>query len=149
MRVEGTPTTAIRSHAATVDDMDIVAALFVEGINQRQAPGPSTRIDLQGVMFSTVAPSPPPVTIAPHLVVLVRAPADDPGTGTLEVEFFDDKGEQVARNVQPVNVVPGKFGRQLVKGDLTYADYGTIEARCRMVGGPTVVVPLTLLPTPA
>ena len=131
---------------STVEGMDIVAALFVEGINQRQVPGPATRIDLEGVMFSMVAPSPPPVSIAPHLVVLVRCPPDDPGTGTLEVEFFDQKGEQVARNVQPVNVVPGKFGRQLVKGELTYADYGTIEAHCRMVGGPTVIVPLTLLP---
>ena len=54
----------------------------------------------------------------------------------------------MARNVQPVNVVPGKFGRQLVKGDLTYEDYGTIEAHVRLVGGTTVVVPLTLLPAP-
>lgn len=126
--------------------MDIVAALYVEGINQRQVPGPSTRIDLQGVMFSLAAPSPPPVTIDPHLVVLVRCPPDDPGTGTLEVEFKDEKGEQVARNVQPVNVVPGKFGRQLVKAELTFQDYGTIEAHCRIVGRPPVVVPLTLLP---
>ncbi|MDQ4132005.1 MAG: hypothetical protein M3179_02110 [Actinomycetota bacterium] len=126
--------------------MDIVAALYVEGINQRQVAGPSTRIDLQGVMFSLAAPSPPPVTIDPHLVVLVRCPTDDPGTGTLEVEFKDEKGEQVARNVQPVNVVPGKFGRQLVKAELTFQDYGTIEAHCRIVGRPPVVVPLTLLP---
>ncbi len=126
--------------------MDIVAALYVEGINQRQVPGPATRIDLQGVMFSLAAPSPPPVSIDPHLVVLVRCPPDDPGTGTLEVEFKDEKGEQVARNVQPVNVVPGKFGRQLVKAELTYEDYGTIEAHCRIDGKPPVVVPLTLLP---
>jgi hypothetical protein len=125
--------------------MDIVAALYVEGINQRQVAGPSTRIDLQGVMFSLAAPSPPPVTIDPHLVVLVRCAPDDPGTGTLEVEFKDEKGEQVARNVQPVNVMPGKFGRQLVKAELTYQDYGTIEAHCRLDGGYTVVVPLTLL----
>ncbi len=44
--------------------------------------------------------------------------------------------------------VPGKFGRQLVKGDMKYEDYGTIEAHVRLVGGPTVVVPLTLLPAP-
>lgn len=128
--------------------MDIVAALFVEGIDQRQAPGPATRIDLTGVMFSLVAPSPPPVTIAPHLVVLLRCAPDEPGTTTLEVEFLDASGTQVARNVQPVNVVPGKFGRQLVKGELTYAEYGTIEAHVRLVGGPSVVVPLTLLPSP-
>jgi hypothetical protein len=126
--------------------MDIVAALYVEGINQRQVAGPATRIDLEGVMFSLAAPTPPPVTISPHLVVLVRCPPDDAGTGTLEVEFTDEKGEQVARNVQPISVVPGKFGRQLVKAELTYQDYGTIEAHCRLVGKPAVVVPLTLLP---
>ena len=128
--------------------VDIVAALFVEGIDQRQVAGPSTRIDLTGVMFSLAAPAEPPVTITPHLVVLLRCPPDHPGTGTLEVEFLGPDGEQVARNVQPVNVLPGKFGRQLVRGELTYADYGTIEAHVRLVGRPEVVVPLTLLPPP-
>jgi hypothetical protein len=126
--------------------MDIVAALFVEGMDQRQVAGPATRLDLLGVMFSLAAPTPLPVTIAPHLVVLVRCPTDEAGTGTLEVEFLDGSGTQVARNVQPLNVAPGKFARQLVKGDLTYADYGTIEAHVSIVGGPSVVVPLTLLP---
>lgn len=125
--------------------MDILAAVFVESLDQRQAPGPSTRIDLLGVMFSLVAPSPPPVTIDPHLVIITRCPPDEDGSGTLEVEFLDEKGEQVARNVQPVNVVPGKFGRHLVKGDLTFSEYGTIEAHCRL-GSHEVVVPLTLLP---
>ena len=133
--------------------MDILAAVFVEGINQRQVPGPSTRIDLTGIMFSLVAPSPPPVSLSPHLVVIVRCPPDESGPATLEVEFFDGAGGQVARSVQPVNVEPGKFGRLLVKGDLTYENYGTIEARCRIVGasgGQTggVVVPLPLLPAP-
>lgn len=126
--------------------MDIVAALFVEGMDQRQVAGPSTRMDLLGVMFSLAAPTPLPVTIAPHLVVLLRCPPDEAGTGTLEVEFLDESGAQVARNVQALNVAPGKFARQLVKGDLTYADYGTIEAHVSVVGGPSVVVPLTLLP---
>lgn len=126
--------------------MDILAALFVEGIGQRQAAGPATRIDLTGVMFSLAASSPPPVTLSPHLVVLLRCRPDESGQGTLEVEFFDDAGEQVARNVQPVTVQPGKFGRQLVKGELTYQQYGTIEARCHITGGADVNVPLTLLP---
>lgn len=126
--------------------MDILAAVFVESLDQRQAPGPATRIDLIGVMFSLVAPSPPPVTIDPHLVIITRCAPDEDGSGTLEVEFLDEKGQQVARNVQPVSVVPGKFGRHLVKGELTYDDYGTIEAHCRLVGSPGVVVPLTLLP---
>lgn len=126
--------------------MDILAALFVEGIGQRQVAGPATRIDLTGVMFSLAAPSPPPVTISPHLVVLVRCRPEESGTDTLEVQFLDGAGEEVARNVQPVMVQPGKFGRQLVKGELSYQDYGTIEAHCRMASSYEVVVPLTLLP---
>jgi hypothetical protein len=125
--------------------MDIVAALFVEGINQRQAPGPSTRFDLTGVMFSLQAHGELPVHLDPHLVVFVRCPPDDPGTGTLEVEFLDAAGNEVARNAQAVTVQPGKFGRLLVKGELTWEDYGTIEAHVKLTGGAPVVVPLTLL----
>lgn len=126
--------------------MDIVAALFTEGIDFRQVPGPSTRIDLTGVMFSLAAPQPPPVTIGPHLVVLVRCPPGDSGQAILEVVFRDGSGEQVARNVQPFSVEPGKFGYRLVRGELTYEDYGTIEAHCRIDQGPWTIVPLTLLP---
>jgi hypothetical protein len=126
--------------------MDIVSALFVEGIEQRSVPGPSTRFDLTGVMFSLPGPSELPVHIAPHLVVFVRCPADDTGAGTLEVEFVDAKGTEVARNAQPVSVQPGKFGRLLVKGELTYEEYGTIEAHVKLLpGGSSVTVPLTLL----
>ena len=98
--------------------MDIVSALFVENINLRQVPGPSTRIDLSGVMFSLPAPEPPPVTIGPHLVVLIRCRENE----------------------------PGKFTYRLVRGELTYQSYGTIEAHCRVDRGDWTVVPLTLLP---
>lgn len=126
--------------------MDIIAALFVENLGQRQAAGGAARIDLTGIMFSLAAPQPVPVTISPHLIVIVRCKPDEVGTGTLEVEFLDTAGEQVARNVQPVNVQPGKFSRQLIKGELAYKEYGTIEAHCHITGGSDVVVPLTLLP---
>ena len=126
--------------------MDIVSALFAENIELRQAPGPSTRIDLTGIMFSLAAPSPPPVTIAPHLILLVRCRPDEDGEGILEVIFKDEKGEQVARNAQPFNVEPGKFTYRLVRGELTYEQLGTIEAHCRVGQGPVTVVPLTLLP---
>ncbi|MBW3536625.1 MAG: hypothetical protein KY395_02490 [Actinobacteria bacterium] len=126
--------------------MDILAALFVEEIGTRQVAGPSTRIDLTGVHFSFAAPNPPPVTIGPHLVVLVRCPKNESGQTVLEVVFRKEDGEQVARNVQPVNVEPGKFGRLLVRGELTFEDYGTIEAHCRLGDGPWLVVPLALLP---
>lgn len=125
--------------------MDIVAALFVEGINQRSVPGPSTRFDLTGVMFSLQASGDLPVHLDPHLVVFVRCAPDDPGTGTLEAQFLDGAGNEVARNAQPVTVQPGKFGRLLVKAELTWEDYGTIEAHVKFTGGAPVVVPLTLL----
>ena len=54
--------------AYTLPRMHIVSALFVENFEMRQAPGPSTRIDLTGAMFSMAAPSPVPVTVTPHLV---------------------------------------------------------------------------------
>src|SRR5438552_10382110 len=126
--------------------MEIAGALFIGNITLRQVPGPSTRSDLSGIMFSLPAPQPVPVTITPHLVVLVRCPADQNGTGTLETSFRDATGKEVARNAQPIEVEPGKFRYSLVRGELTYEDYGTIEAHCRIDGGHTTVVPLTLLP---
>ena len=126
--------------------MDIVSALFCEGINLRQVPGPSTRIDLTGIMFSTPAPGEPPVTVAPHLVVLVRCRPDEAGNGVLEVVFRDEAGKEVARNASPFSVEPGKFTYRLVKGELEFQDLGTVEAHCRVGQGQTTVVPLTLLP---
>lgn len=126
--------------------MDIVSAVFCENIELRQAPGPSTRIDLSGIMFSLPAPGEPPVTIAPHLIVLVRCRDDESGNGVLEVVFQDEAGREVARNASPFVVEPGKFTYRLVRGELTYESYGTIEAHCRVGDGPTTVVPLTLLP---
>jgi hypothetical protein len=136
--------------------MDIVAALFVEGIDLRSAfEGGPTLIDLTGVHFSAPAPSPPPVTMTPHLVVLVRCRDDEPGTGVLEVVFRragadpDDAESPVARNVQPLQVDPGKFTYRLVRAELDLPDYGTVEAHCRVDTGPTTVVPYTLVPAAA
>jgi len=125
--------------------MDIVAALFIDSIDLRQVPGPSTRIDLTGVQFSAPAPGPAPVTIEPHLVVIVRCAAEETGTGALEVSYQRD-GQQVARNVQPLQVEPGKFNYRLVRAELEFETLGTIEAHCRVDMGPITVVPYTLLP---
>jgi len=125
--------------------MDIVAAVFIEEMEMRSVPGPSTRIDLTGVHFSIAAPSPVPVSIEPHLLVLVRCRDDEPGQGALEV-VYRRGDEQVARNVQPLQVEPGKFNYRLVRAQLEFDDYGVVEAHCRLDAGPTIVVPLTLLP---
>ncbi len=125
--------------------MHIVGAFFIENMELRQVPGPSTRIDITGVHFSLAAPSPAPVSLEPHLLVLVHCPPDGSGNGALEVVYQRD-GEQVARNVQPLQVEPGKFNFRLVRAELTFEDYGTVEAHCRIDLGPTTIVPFTLLP---
>ena len=125
--------------------MDIVAAVYIDNIELRQVPGPSTRIDLTGIHFSAAAPQAVPVTIEPHLVVLVRCGPDEPGTGALETVYTRD-GEQVARNVQPLQVEPGKFAYRLVRAELAFDDYGTVEAAVRIDHGPVTTVPFTLLP---
>ena len=129
--------------------MDIVAALFVDNVELRPAfEGGPTQIDLTGVHFSAAPPEPPPCTVAPHLVVLARCAPDEPGTGVLEVIFRRD-GEQVARNVQPLQVEPGKFTYRLVRAEVDFADYGTVEAHCRIGStGHVTVVPYTLVPGP-
>lgn len=129
--------------------MQIVSALFVENFEMRQAPGPSTRIDLSGVMFSQAAPEPVPVTITPHLIALIFCPDDEEGSGVFEVVFrrgVDADSEQVARNVSPFTVDPGKFTYRLVRGELEFAEYGQVVAHCRIDQGPWHLVPFTLLP---
>jgi hypothetical protein len=125
--------------------VEIVAALFVENIQFRQVEGPATRIDITGAFFSTAVDS-YPAHLEPHLVVLVRAPADTDGNATLETVFVRADGEEVGRNAQQFFVEPGKFGYRLVKGELEFPEPGTIEARCRIIeGGSAVTVPLTTL----
>jgi hypothetical protein len=124
--------------------VQILAALFIESIDVRQVEGPSTRLDLTGAHFSAVAPQEPPLTWAPHLVVIVHRPAEHDATATLEVIYRRD-GEQIARNVQLLEVEPGRFTYRLVRGELDFDDYGTIEAHCRLADGPVTVVPFTLL----
>lgn len=124
--------------------MQIVAALFMDEINLRQVPGPSTRIDLTGVQFSAVAPTPLPLVWAPHLVVIVRCREDEPANAALEVVYYRD-GEQIARNVQALQIEPGKFGYRLVRAEMEFSEYGTVEAHCRIDLGPETIVPYTLL----
>jgi hypothetical protein len=129
--------------------MHIVSALFTENFEMRQAPGPSTRIDLTGVMFSMAAPSPAPVTVTPHLIGLIYCAPAETGDGVFEVVFkrgLDEGDEEVARNVSPFSVESGKFTYRLVRGELEFDDYGTLYAHCRVDRGPWHIVPFTLLP---
>ncbi len=129
--------------------MQIVSALFVENFEMRQAPGPATRIDMTGVMFSMASPEPAPVTVAPHLVGLIFCPEDESGNGVFEVIFrkgLDEDSEQLARNVSPFTVEPGKFTYRLVRGELEFEDYGQVFAHCRVDRSPWLIVPFTLLP---
>lgn len=125
--------------------MEILSALFVDEVGMRQVDGGAARLDLTGVQFSAVAPTPLPLTWAPHLSVIIRCGPDEDGTGVLEVVYERD-GERLARNVQPLQVEPGRFTQRLVRGEIDFEDYGTIEAHCRVDQGPVVSVPYTLLP---
>jgi hypothetical protein len=100
-------------------------------------------------MFSMAAPSPVPVTIDPHLVALIFCPPGEAGSGVFEVIFrkgIEEDAEQLARNVSPFTVEPGKFTYRLVRGELEFEDYGQIIAHCRVDRGPWHLVPFTLLP---
>lgn len=129
--------------------MQIISALFVENFQTRTAEGPSTRIDLTGAMFSMVAPSPVPLTIDPHLVAIIYCAPSEPGQGVFEVVFrkgLTEDSEQLARNVSPFTVDPGKFTLRLVRAELDFAEYGQVFAHCRIDRGPWLMVPFTLLP---
>ena len=96
----------------------IVSTVFIESFEMKQAPGPSSRIDITGIYFSLAAPSLPPVTIDPHLMALIFCPLGEPGNGVFEVVFrkgIDEASEQLARNVSPFTVEPGKFTYRLVR----------------------------------
>lgn len=127
--------------------MQIIAAVFADDIQLRPVPGPATQIDLTGIQFSAPAPAPVPVTVGPHLVVLVWCPPDEQGFGALEVVFTREGAEEpVARNVQPLQIEPGKFNYRLVRAEIPFTDYGTVIAECQVDGGPVTRVPYTLLP---
>src|SRR5690606_37583692 len=83
-RSRGSPSTAGPVGWAA---MQIVSALFIDDMAMRQVPGPSTRIDLTGIQFSAPAPGPFPVTVTPHMVVLIRNEPHGAPNGALEVVF--------------------------------------------------------------
>jgi hypothetical protein len=127
--------------------VDIIAAVFADDIQLRPVPGPATRIDLTGIQFSAPAPGPVPVTVGPHLMVLVWCPPEEQGFGALEVVFRREGVEEpVARNVQPLQIEPGKFNYRLVRAEIPFDSYDTVIAECRIDAGSVSRVPYTLLP---
>jgi hypothetical protein len=63
----------------------------------------------------------------------------------LEVTYHRD-GEQIARNVQPLQVEPGKFNYRLVRAELEFTEYGAVQAHVSVDRQDPIVVPFTLLP---
>lgn len=129
--------------------VQLISSLFVDNFEVRQVEGPSTRIDLTGAFFSIVAPSAPPVTLTPHFVAVIYCAPDESGEGIFEVVFrkgLQEDDEQIARNVSPFRVDPGKFTYRLVRAELEFLELGQIFAHCRINKDPWRIVPLTLLP---
>ena len=126
--------------------MDIVAALFIDDIELRQVPGPSTRIDLTGVQFSAPAPGPVPVTSSPHLVRDRALPRPTrPATARsrcLPARRRADRPQRAAaRRSSRASSTTAWCGPSS-----SSTTYGTVEAHCRIDLGPVTVVPYTLLP---
>ncbi len=124
--------------------MKFVAGLYVENINFRKNDEGSTRIDIDGGFFS-FSPGSYPSTFQPHLVLLISGIDSPIANDTLIVEFFKN-GVQIARNVQPCPVEPGKFGYRLVRPELEFSEPSTIIARCTLTdSNETIEIPLTAI----
>ena len=83
----------------------------------RQSPSGSARLDLGGVYFSTSAPGPFPVTLEPHLLVLVRCPADHKGMGALVVKFMrPGAAGELEMIVTTADYVKQEYGKRVEEG---------------------------------
>ena len=127
--------------------MDIVSALFIESFDLRQVPGAVDPRGPRGASCSRCRHQSRPRS--PSRLTSSCSSARDattPLTAILEVVFRDEAGEQVARNVSPFNVEPGKFTYRLVRGELEYPNSGRWRPIAACVpDGQTTIVPLTLL----
>ena len=123
--------------------MYIIAAVFVDDISMRESEGSTTRIDLTGIQFSSAVENNFPMMFAPHLAVLICSDMQSSGSGVLEVTYYRG-GEQIARNVQPLQIEPGMFAYRLVRAEMEFSEPGTIEAHCRIDQNKPLVIPYTL-----
>lgn len=123
--------------------MKILAALFLDDISMFENEHGLTRLNLTGVQFTITVSEQFPVTLAPHLVILIHSDEDENGTAVLEVTY-DFKGIEVARNVQPLQIEPGLFAYRLIRAELELDAPGKVFAHCRLNQNDPVVVPLTI-----
>ena len=129
--------------------VQVLSAFFIDTFAPRTAEGGATRIDISGIHFSLAAPNPVPIKVEPHLLALIHCRADEVGSGVFEVVFregFDEESPELARNVSPFNVDPGKLTYRLVRGQLEFTEYRQIVAHCRVNREGWIRVPFTLLP---
>ena len=124
--------------------MEIVAALFVEGIDFRQVAGPSTRIDITGAFFSTSVDAYPAQLDPISSCSCAPRPGAD-GNATLETVFCARRrGDRtqppdVLRRARQVRVPPGEGRARVPRA-------GHDRGRCTIVeSGSAVTVPLTAL----
>ncbi len=61
-------------------------------------------------------------------------------------EGFEEASSELARNVSPFAVEPGKLTYRLVRGELEFSEYRQIVAHCRVNQEAWIRVPFTLLP---
>ncbi len=129
--------------------MQIVSVLWMENVDfRREFDGGPTKIDITGAYFSMNVDGQFPAHLTPHLLVLLRAEAEDARSGTLEVSFCKEgSDDEVGRHRSAVTIQPpGKFFYQLVRPELTFDAPGTIEARCVIAEtGSAVTTPLTVM----
>ena len=123
--------------------MKILAALFIDDISMFENENGLTRLNLSGVQFTIGVSEPFPLTLAPHLVVLIHSDQNSNGTGVLEVTYHSDE-EEIARNVQPLQVEPGLFAYRLIRAELELANPGIVFAHCRLNQDDPIMVPLTI-----
>ena len=114
--------------------MDILAALLVKGINQRQAPGRSHRPDRHHVLAEP--PSPPPVTLSAGDGAC--RPRTRPARARSRSSYRAD-AEQVARNVQPRAGRPGQVRPPAGPDASAFERLRRRRGACTLVVGPDAV----------
>ena len=123
--------------------MKILAALFIDDISMFENHDGLTRLNLSGVQFTIAVSEPFPLTLAPHLVVLIHSDETSNGTGVLEVTYHSAEN-QIARNVQPLQIEPGLFAYRLIRAELELVNPGIVTAHCRLNQDEPIIVPLTI-----